>query len=142
MNSQRLKSITTVLLGLAFTWVGIQHFVDPEPFVEIVPSYLPWALELVYLSGIFEILGGIGLMIPRTRRLAAWGLIALLIAVYPANIYMLTNEVYFKDMPHEPWLLWVRMPFQFLFAAGVLWTGGIWPSATGSSPAAEGISGE
>ena len=127
-----MKSMTTVFLGIAFTWVGIQHFVDPEPFVHIVPSYLPWALELVYLSGVFEILGGIGLLIPRTRKMAAWGLIALLIAVYTANIYMLTDEVYFKDMPHEPWLLWLRMPFQFLFAAGVLWTGGIWPRESNS----------
>ena len=121
------KRFTRVFVGLAFAWVGVQHFVDPEPFLGIVPPYLPWALELVYISGVFEILGGIGLLVPRTRRFAAWGLVALLVAVYPANIHMLVNEVYFGDMPHEPWLLWARMPFQFLFGLGVVWTGGLWP---------------
>ena len=126
-NESRKKVLMRWFLGLAFMWVGIQHFVDPGPFVGIVPPYLPWALELVYLSGVFEILGGLGLLIPTVRKRAAWGLVALLVAVYPANIHMLVNEVYFGDMPHEPWLLWARMPFQFLFGLGVVWTGGIWP---------------
>ena len=115
------------LTAVFFVYVGVLHFVDPAPFVSIVPPYLPYHLALVYLSGLFEILGGLGLLLPKTRRLAAWGLLALLIAVYPANIHMLVNDVYLEGMPRERWLLWLRMPFQFLFAAGVVWGGGLWP---------------
>ena len=85
------------------------------------------ALELVYLSGFFETLGGIGLVVPATRRFAAWGLVALLIAVYPANINMLVNDIYLEDMPRERWMLWARMPLQFLLGLAVLWSGEIWP---------------
>jgi uncharacterized membrane protein len=91
-----------------------------------MPTYLPWHLELVYLSGVFEVAGGIGILIPRLRKTAAWGLIALLVAVYPANIHMLVNEIYLEGMAHDKWILWARMPFQFVFAALVSWTGGLW----------------
>ena len=121
------RSICRVPFALSFVWVGVIHFTHPDPFVSIMPDYLPWHLELVYLSGFFEILGGVGLLILATRRFAAWGLIALLIAVYPANINMLVNDIYLEEMPRERWLLWVRMPLQFLIAFGVLWTGEIWP---------------
>lgn len=121
------RSIFRVPFALSFVVVGVLHFINPSPFVSIMPEYLPWHLELVYLSGVFEILGGLGLIIPMTRRYAAWGLVALLIAVYPANINMLVNDIYLDDMPHERWLLWARMPLQFLMALGVLWSGDIWP---------------
>ena len=67
------------------------------------------------------------------RRLSdkVGGLVALLVAVYPANIHMLVNEVYLPDMPQEKWILWARMPFQFLFGLGVVWTGGLWPRTDG-----------
>ena len=97
----------------------------------IVPPALPWPLALVYVSGFFEVLGGIGLLSGRTRRPAAWGLLALLVAVYPANIHMLVNEVYLEGMPRERWLLWARMPLQFVFAAWVAWVAGIWPARRG-----------
>ena len=124
------RSIFRVPFALSFVVVGVLHFINPDPFLTIMPEYLPWHLELVYLSGFFEILGGAGLLIPSTRRLAAWGLIALLIAVYPANINMLVNDVYLDDMPHDRWLLWARMPLQFVMAIGVLWSGEIWPKLT------------
>jgi len=117
------RRIARVILALSFIWVGILHFATPDIFLAIMPPYLPWPLELVYVSGFFEILGGIGLVIPQTRRWATWGLLALLVAVYPANIHMLVNEVYLPDMPREKWILWARMPFQFVFAGAVLWTG-------------------
>ena len=118
-----------VVVSLFFMWVGVMHFVDPEPFVLIVPPWLPAPRTLVYVSGFFEVLGGAGLLMPTVRRAAAWGLLALLVAVFPANIYMLTHEVYLPDMPQEPWLLWVRLPFQLVFAAGVAYAGGLWPRA-------------
>ena len=124
------RSLFRPLLALSFIIVGVLHFINPEPFVMIMPSILPWPLELVYLSGLFELLGGVGLLIPTTRHLAAWGLIALLIAVYPANINMLVNDIYIGDMPRERWLLWLRMPLQFLIGLGVLWGGEIGPFNT------------
>lgn len=113
------------LMSVFFVSVGMHHFIDPAPYLAIVPPYLPWHLALVYISGFFEVLGGIGLLIPSTRKAAAWGLIALLIAVYPANIHMLVNDVYLPDMARERWLLWLRMPLQFLMGWAVFVGGGL-----------------
>jgi uncharacterized membrane protein len=121
-----IRSGTRCFVGLSFASIGVLHFADPTPFVAIVPPWLPWPLGLVQVSGFFEILGGLALLARRTRRLAGWGLVALLVAVYPANIHMLVNEVYLEGMPREKWLLWARMPLQLVFAAAVLWTGEIW----------------
>lgn len=108
-------------LGLSFAAMGVLHFTHADLFVAIMPPYLPWHLELVWISGVFEALGGVGLLVPATRRLAGWGLLALLVAVFPANVHMAINEVY---LPVD-WLeqsrtgLWLRLPFQLVFAAGV-----------------------
>jgi uncharacterized membrane protein len=114
------------LIALFFCVVGIEHFRSPELFVDIVPPFLPEPLTLVYVSGFFEFLGGVGLLLPQTRRAAGWGLLALLVAVYPANIHMLVNEIYLEGMPQERWILWARMPFQLLFALGVVIASGVW----------------
>ena len=124
------KVIALWFCAASYIGVGISHFTDPDTFVAIVPPALPEPLLLVHISGFFEILGGVGLLIPRTRRAAAWGILALLVAVYPANIHMLVNDVYLPDMPQERWLLWVRMPLQFVFAGWVAWVGGIWPKSS------------
>lgn len=110
------------VLALAMISIGILHFVQPKPFVRIVPKWLPAPLALVYISGFFEIAGGVGLLIPMTRQAAAWGLIALYIAVFPANIYMLTNNISLNPKKPIPrWALWARLPFQFLFIAWAYW---------------------
>jgi len=129
MKPPRIRAVVRTFFGLFFSIVGVSHFTDPAPYLSIMPPYVPWHLGLVYISGFFEIAGGIGLLIPTTRRRAAWGLLALLAAVFPANIHMLMNEVYLAGMPQEIWLLWARLPMQLVFAAGVLWTGEIWPGA-------------
>ncbi len=104
-----------VLLGLAafFINVGVDHFVNPDFYLNIMPPYLPMHLEAVYISGVFEILGGVCVLIPQLRRFSAWGLIALLIAVYPANIYMAMSPEAFPDIPVT--LLYIRLLFQFIF---------------------------
>lgn len=107
------------LLALAFVYVGVQHFTGPESFVAIVPPYLPEPLLLVYVSGVAEIAGGIGVLIPRLRRLAGWGLLALLAAVYPANIHMALHPELFPQMTQTA--LYVRLPVQFVLAAWVWW---------------------
>ena len=82
-----VKTASKYLLAILMIGVGTLHFVRHEFFVKIMPPYLPWHLELVYLSGFFEAALGLLLLVPRTSRLAAWGIIALLIAVFPANIF-------------------------------------------------------
>jgi uncharacterized membrane protein len=119
------RRVALALAVLVFVPTGVMHFVAPDPFLRIVPPWLPNPEALVAVSGFFEIGGGLGLLVPRLRRAAGWGLIALLIAVYPANIHMLVNEIYLPDMPQERWLLWARMPVQFVFAALVVWGAGL-----------------
>lgn len=117
-----LQLAALLLLAAVMIAIGVLHFVQPKPFVRIVPKFLPAPLALVYISGFFEILGGVGLLVPTTRAWAAWGLIALYIAVFPANIYMLTNNI--SPNPKKPiprWALWLRLPFQFLFIAWAYW---------------------
>ena len=116
-----LKTIFRFATALLFITSGITHFAKPDMFVRIVPPFLPWPLGLVWISGFFEIAGGLGLLIPTLRRPAGIGLIALLVAVYPANIYMATNDVPFGDT-HVPW--WghaIRLPLQFVMIALVFW---------------------
>ena len=104
-----------VLLGLAgfFLNVGVDHFINPEFYLAIMPPSFPLHAEAVYISGFFEILGGVCLLVPRLRKIAGWGLVALLICVYPANIYMALTPEAFPDIPLS--LLYFRLALQFLF---------------------------
>lgn len=120
-RSNRRKEIWRVILAVAIIIVGITHFVKPTPYVRIVPPQLPYPLELVYISGFFEILGGIGLLIPYVSVAAAWGLIALYIAVFPANINQAVNGIAIEGIPHYPILYWVRLPFQAVLIAWAWW---------------------
>ena len=107
------------LLSLLFIVAGMSHFVSPGVYLKIMPDYLPWPLALVYVSGFFEVLGGIGLAVPRLRRAAGWGLIALLVAVFPANVDMLMNADQFSVIP--VWALVARLPLQGVLIAWVWW---------------------
>jgi len=102
--------------------IGIGHFARPQPFVSIVPASLPAPLLLVLVSGFFEVLGGVGLLVPRARRGASLGLVLLYLAVFPANINMVMHPELGAGIP--PWALWARLPFQVLFIAWALWVGG------------------
>ena len=104
-----------VLFGLSvfFIYFGIDHFINPDFYLSIMPPSFPLHEEAVYISGFFEIAGGIGVLIPRFRKIAGWGLVALLIAVYPANIYMAISPEAFPDIPIE--ILYFRLVLQFLF---------------------------
>ncbi len=121
MTESKLKRYLRYLFGISMVGVGITHFTAADDFVAIVPPFLPAALALVYISGVFEILGGIGLQVERTRKFSAWGLIALFIAVYPANIYMLVEGIGFGDLEPSPVLLWARMPLQLVFILWAWW---------------------
>ena len=103
------------LLGLSvfFIYFGVDHFINPDFYLSIMPPSFPMHLEAVYISGLFEILGGIGVLLSKTRKLAGWGLFALLIAVYPANIYMALTPEAFPEIPLSA--LYFRLILQFLF---------------------------
>jgi uncharacterized membrane protein len=115
------KRIALVLLAAFFVFAGVTHFTNPEFFIAIVPAWLPNPPLMVASSGVAEILGGIGVLIPKTRRLAGWGLIALLVAVYPANVDMALHPDKWLAQGMTKAQLWGRLPFQFLFLAWTWW---------------------
>lgn len=119
MTGSRTKLVMKWLLALLFVAAGVNHFVKPDFYVKIMPPYLPWHYELVLVSGVFEVLGGVGLLVPKVRRAAAWGLIALLIAVFPANLHMAFHPEAFPEIP--PAAAWGRLPFQALFILWAYW---------------------
>ena len=114
-----IKYFSLMAMGVFYISIGISHFTSPIWYVQIVPPYLPYKLELVYISGLFEILFGGMLFFKKTRFLAGWGLILLLIAVYPANIYLAqTNGA---AMNTTPLIAWARLPVQFIFIGLAYW---------------------
>ena len=115
----RVKQISKYLLAAIFTLGGINHFVMTDLYLRIMPPYLPAHLLLVYLSGFLEIGFGIALLMPKFSRRAAWGIILLLIAVFPANVYMAMNTNLFPDL--NPLLLYMRLPLQFVLIAWIYW---------------------
>ena len=113
------KQITIYLMSLFYIFGGIKHFTNVGWYMKIMPPYISYHKELVYLSGAFEIILGIMLLFEQTRFLSGWGLILLLIAVFPANIYLAqTNGA---AMNISPALAWGRLPFQAVFIALAYW---------------------
>ena len=104
-----IKTISQWLLAALVVFAGVMHLIRPNFFLKIMPPYLPLHLELVYLSGVFEIGLGICLLIPRLSRVAAWGIIALLIVVFPANIYLYQHQ---EIVPASPTVHLLRLLFQ------------------------------
>ena len=116
----RLRAGARWLLAIAFVVAGAAHFVRPEIYLAMMPPWLPWPAALNLIAGGAEILGGVGLLVPRMRRAAGWGLIALLIAVFPANLHVaLAGKMPGTDF--SPTVLWWRLPFQAVFIAWVWW---------------------
>ena len=103
------------LFGPFFVFAGVMHFVIPRQYEAIMPEYLPAHKELVQASGVAEIAGGLGVMHPRTRRVASWWSIATLVAVFPANLHMALHPDKYKQVPRTA--LYLRLPVQLLFIA-------------------------
>ncbi|MBE2218255.1 MAG: DoxX family protein [Ignavibacteria bacterium] len=108
----RIKNILLYVMSALYILAGIMHFVNPGFYTAIMPPWLPWHLELVYISGVCESLLGLLLLPRRTRRMAAWGIIALLVAVFPANIQMMIN--YVNTNNPDLWIAIVRLPLQLV----------------------------
>jgi uncharacterized membrane protein len=114
----RIKTISKYILAIFMIVAGTMHFVNPGFYLKIMPPYLPLHKELVLISGICEVLLGVLLLIPKSSRLAAWGIIALLIAVFPANLYVYQRQ----DVLSAPSIFHLlRLPLQGVFILWAYW---------------------
>jgi uncharacterized membrane protein len=113
------RSVLRVLAGILFVLAGANHFRSTRFYQRIIPPGFGSPAALVAISGVCEIAGGLGLLYRPLRRAAGWGLIALLIAVSPANIYMAVRPEWFEDMHLPRWTFWARLPLQFVFIAWI-----------------------
>jgi uncharacterized membrane protein len=134
---ERAKSVVRVLLGIVMVTMGVLHFARADDFAHVIPPMFPAPYWLVWISGVFEILGGIGILIPagvlargeptqsgrarfadhsrrvlRTRSLAGWGLVLLYVAVFPANVYMAIEPIEVAGSVPDRWVMYARLPFQ------------------------------
>ena len=117
-----VKRILLWVMAVFYVFAGAMHFINPDFYMPIMPPYLPWHLELVYLSGIAEIVLGVAVLIPAWRRLAAWGIILLLIAIFPANLHVALNDVPLAGSSEGAGIWnWIRLPFQFVLIAWAWW---------------------
>lgn len=115
-----LRRGSLLLIAAFFTAAGINHVRDPALYLAMMPASLPWPHALNLIVGAAEIAGGLGVLPRATRRAAGWGLIALLVAIFPANLRMLATGFPGAELP--TWVLWVRLPLQPLMMAWVWWT--------------------
>lgn len=113
------KAILKYLFAAAFVLAGLNHFINTDFYLKIMPPYLPLHLPLVYLSGVVEMVLGALLLIPKLTRVAAWGLIALLVAVFPANIHMAVNHELYPA--YNVTALWLRLPLQIVLMVYAYW---------------------
>jgi uncharacterized membrane protein len=121
-----LRTPLRYVMGLTYVFAGVMHFVAPKMYEQIMPPSLPRPLELVYLSGVAEIVLGAGVLFERTRRRSAWGLILLLLAVFPANVHMATHDLELHGVPEwasEPpnGATWARLPLQGVLILWAWW---------------------
>lgn len=115
------KYILIIISSIFYIIVGIKHFIDPNFFLAIVPPYLPYHLELVYISGLFEILFGVMILFPKYRYWGSVGLILLLIAVFPANIYLFQSVEAQKAIGATQEIATWRLPVQGIFILVAYW---------------------
>lgn len=115
----RLKTLSRYLFGALFVAAGVNHFANPSFYIRIMPPYLPWHLELVYASGVAEAGLGVLLLFRRWAVWAGWGLIGLLVAVFPANLHMALHAELFPTLPELG--LWLRLPLQGVLIAWAYW---------------------
>ena len=109
--------VARAIVAALFIAAGVNHFLSPEVYVAIMPPALPFPTALIYLSGVAEIAGGVALLFSRTLRIAGVWLIALLVAVFPANIYGALQGMEIAGWAVPPWMLWARLPLQGVLIA-------------------------
>lgn len=117
--SGRPRTFALWLLAVFFALAGLNHFLNPGAYHGLMPAYLPWHRDLILISGAAEIAGGLAILVPRLRTPAGWGLILLLLAVFPANLHVALHG--WEGVQIPSWVLWARLPVQGLFIAWVWW---------------------
>ena len=115
LPKSRRRRFSLLILAVVFVLAGVNHFLSPDVYIAIMPPYLPAPRAVVYLSGFFEILGGLAVLPRTTRAAAGWGLVLLLLAVFPANVHMALHPEQFPVAP--VWTLYARLPLQFVLMA-------------------------
>jgi uncharacterized membrane protein len=117
------RFILRLVLAALFLFAGTVHLVHPRLFLPIMPPGIPWPVACIIISGVFELLGGVGLLVPSApiRKLAGVGLILLLIAVFPANIYMAVAHIQVHGIPSQSWMAWARLLLQPILILAVWW---------------------
>ncbi len=110
------------LLALLFIVAGLNHFRDPAVYLTMMPPWVPWPEILHKVAGAAEVAGGIGVLVPHVRQVAAWGLLGLLLAVFPANLHLAWYGWPEAPVAMARWVLWLRLPLQLGFAGWVWWT--------------------
>ncbi len=123
------RAVVRLLVAGGFLVAASLHFTAIATEMRLVPPFLPWRRELVLLTGVAEIAGALGLLHPRTRRVAAYGLAALLVAIFPANVYHAVANIQVGGVLDSRVYQWARLPFQALFIWATLWCAA--PEATG-----------
>ena len=116
---QKLRLILKFLFAILFVVAGFNHFIDPSFYLHMMPPYLPRPLLLIHLSGLMEIILGVSLLIQKLTRVAAWGVIALLIAISPANLHMAVNHEFYPQ--YSVVALWARLPLQIVLIGWAYW---------------------
>lgn len=119
---ESFKNCARIGTGITFIFAGVSHFIIPETFMKLMPPFIPAPLLMVYVSGVFEMLGGIGLIVSKTKRWASYGLILLLLAVYPANIYVAWENVQLGGFMNNSAYQWLRVVMQIPLIIWVWWT--------------------
>ncbi|MBC7447361.1 MAG: DoxX family protein [Hymenobacteraceae bacterium] len=114
-----LRTFTLGTLALGFVAAGLNHFLTPRPYLAMMPPWVPEPQKVNLVAGAAEIAGGVGLLIPALRRTAGWGLLVLLVAVFPANVQAARHG--WPGMHVPAWALWARLPVQPLLLAVVWW---------------------
>ena len=118
---EKYKTLTIFVMGVMYVFIGIKHFTDPQYFLEIVPPQLPFKLFLVYLTGLIEVVGGVAILAPKTRKAGAYLLIFLLVSVFPANIYLYVSETPQSLLGISEADALIRMPFQIPLILLAFW---------------------
>lgn len=111
------RTISRILLVTFFVLAGLNHFLHPQAYLTMIPPYVPFPRAMNFISGAAEIVGGIAVLFPRLRRAAGWWLIALLLAVFPANLHVALHGWDGVEIP--VWVLWARLPLQVALLAWV-----------------------
>ena len=114
-----VKTVSLAVMALFYFAAGVNHFVNPEFYLGLIPPYLPWHGGLVALSGVAEVVLALGVLVPATRKLACWAIIAMLVSFLPVHVHMLVNSELYPEAPLIA--LWLRFPIQILFGLWAWW---------------------